>query len=250
MVGYEKEKKETVIKWFHILSLLLLPLGCMAAEPTDGNVAKRFNFGIRAAVNAPFTSNRALFIDWVEQDFAPDYESGIGASLALFGRMNFNRHYLQIEAGSSYFSTSAMLQTIWFDESVNEISEVSKRTVTIDIPLLYGYSFVKKPPYEFSFFGGPKFRYSFDFDNVCATSGGYDLIVSNGINPASACFIVGLAAKISRFTIDFRYELGITVDKKPGEYVLYGEDGSVVRSGTVYMKNGINLLSFSLGVIL
>lgn len=236
-------------KWLYILPLLLFQFCRMAAEPKNEDTAKRFNFGIRAAVNAPFASHRALFIDWAEQEYAPDYESGIGASLALFGRTNFNRHYLQVEAGASYFSTRASIPTGLFDNSTNEVSEISKRTVTIDVPLLYGYSFVKKPPYEFSFFGGPKFRYSFDFDNESATTGNCNLIVNNGINPASACFVVGLAAKISRFTIDFRYEVGITVDGKPGEYVLLKENAEI-KSGSVYMKNGINLLSFSLGVIL
>lgn len=233
--------------------LLFLPLlsfcGGFAQDVTEGAGSKRFNFGIRAAVDAPFTNHRALYIDWVKQENAPDYESGIGASLAIFGRFNFNRHYLQVEAGGSYFSTSATLPTSLFYNDCREISEISNRTVTIDVPILYGYSFVKKPPYEFSFFGGPKLRYSFDFANECHTTNSYDLIVSNGINPATACFIVGLAAKISRFTIDFRYEVGITVDKKPGEYMLY-DNGSLLKSGSIYMKNGINLLSFSLGVIL
>ncbi len=233
-----------------ILPLLLVSLNCFALKPIGNDVkAKRFNFGIRAAVDAPFISHRDLYIDWVKQEYAPDYESGIGASLAIFGRMNFDRHYLQIEAGASYFSTSATLPIYLFYDECHEISEISGRTVTIDVPILYGYSFVKKPPYEFSFFGGPKFRYSFDFANECVTTNNYILSVDNDINPASACFIVGLAAKISRFTIDFRYEIGITVDKKPDKYMLY-QDNIPVKSGSIYMKNGINLLSFSLGVIL
>lgn len=217
------------------------------AETADA--VKRFNFGIRTAVNAPFSNHRALYIDWIKQSYAPDYESGIGASLAVFGRLNFNRHYLQIETGASYFSTSATVPTSLFLNDCPGISEMSSRTVTIDVPVLYGYSFVKKPPYEFSFFGGPKFRYSFDFADKCTTTDNYSLVVNNDINPVTACLIVGLAAKISRFTIDFRYEIGITVDKKPGEYLLY-QDDIQIKSGSLYMKNGINLLSFSLGVIL
>lgn len=237
-------------KWFYILLLLLLPVyNGFAQDSPEQDVVKRLNFGIRAAVNAPFTSHRALYVDWVKQSYAPDYESGIGASLAVFGRFNFNRHYLQVETGASYFSTSATVPTSLFLNDCLEISEISSRTVTIDVPVLYGFSFVKKPPYEFSFFGGPKFRYSFDFANKCTTTGNCSLVINNDINPVTACLIVGLAAKISRFTIDFRYEIGITVDKKPGEYLLY-QDDTPIKSGSLYMKNGINLLSFSLGVIL
>lgn len=234
--------------------LLLISVCCtlifpaIRAEKRWKEENKRFNFGLIAGVNAPFVNNRSILVDWKESE-KPDNESGIGATVALFGRTNINRNYLQVEIGTSFFRN----QTVWdlneFYTTATSQTNINTSVLTLDIPLLYGYNFVKRQPYELSLFAGPKMRYTYKYKESAGNFGVYTFSIDEPIHPVTACFIVGMATKISRFILDFRYEFAITVQNKPGTYQLY-EGETLLYQGNIYMKRATNLLSFSLGVIL
>ncbi|MEG1574973.1 MAG: outer membrane beta-barrel protein, partial [Bacteroidales bacterium] len=179
----------------------------------------------------------------------PSNESGIGAMIAIFGRTNINRHYLQFEVGTSFYRNKTIFDIDKFNAATTIQTSINASAFTLDIPLLYGYNFVKKAPYELSLFAGPKMRYTYKYNDTPDNFGTYIFDINEPIHPITGSFIIGMATKISRFILDFRYEFAITVQSKPGTYYLY-EGESLLSQGSIYMKRATNLLSFSLGVIL
>lgn len=244
MVGNE-EKEEEMKRIFIILIALTATLYSTAQEK---NKRCSFNYGVSFSVNAPFVNERKMFVDWQEVD-KPYDETKIAGSISLFGRLNINRNYIQLEVGNSFIRDESTFNTESFGATTNNFIKADNFAITLDVPLLYGYNFIKRDKYELSLFGGPKMRYTYLNREDIENSGTTALIIKEDIHPISACCIVGMEAKISRLFIDFRYEFGITVHNKPGTYMLY-ENDVLTSKGTLYAKRSINLLSFSLGVIL
>ena len=100
-----------------------------------------------------------------------------------------------------------------------------------------------------SFFAGPKLKYLYKKKSELSAPETYEFVMDEHIRPLTANFVLGLGTSISRFFIDFRYEFGITNLTHPTTYVLY-KDGINISEGNIYLKRGINLLSFSIGIIL
>lgn len=232
---------------FLFISLVLL-LPQTFAQKVENKSNKRFNFGISVSANAPFVHDRALFVNDVEAN-KPDNETKMAGSVSLFGRVNMKRHFLQLEAGSSVIRDVVSIDLKNFGYATHQVINSKNTAITFDLPLLYGYNIVKKEKYELSVFGGPKMRYTcYNKENIINPQG-ITFNISEDINPFTACCIIGIGAKMSRLFIDFRYEFAITTHNKPGTYSLYN-DGKRISEGTFYAERGINLLSFSLGVIL
>ena len=206
------------------------------------------NYGVSFSVNAPFVNERKMFVDWVEVDKPAD-DTKIAGSVSIFGRLNFKRNFIQIEVGNSFMRDESSFNAKSFGAATDNFIKSDNIAITLDVPLLYGYNFIKREKYEFSLFAGPKVRYTYlnreDIENSSPTT----LIIEEDIHPVSACCIIGMGAKISNLFVDFRYEFGITVHNKPGTYMLY-ENDVLTSKGSLYAKRSINLLSFSLGVIL
>ena len=211
-----------------------------------------FSWGIRAGVNAPFVDMRENQINGIKIE-DPSSNSKMGILISLFSRINFNRHYLQLEAETYYmrYRMSPRPGTVITSEpniSINDIT-IGNKIYSLDIPLLYGYNFIKQSPYELSFFGGPKLKYLYKKKSEISVTEPYELIMDERIRPLTANFVLGLGTSISRFFIDFRYEFGITNLTRPTTYTFY-KDGTNISEGSIYLKRGINLLSFSVGIIL
>lgn len=235
------------MRWY-IVSILaiLLSIEVIKAEETNSN--KLFNFGLVASVNSPFTVSSNLYVDWVECDL-PNNESWVGGGVSLFGRFNIKRWYLQVEAGTSIYRNNTTYNTSFFDSTTDEEIDIKSTLLSLNVPVLVGYNIVKKSPYELSIFTGPSLRYIYKNSRDSGVSNGIKLSIDEPVNPSTACYIVGIATKISRFVVDFRYEFDVTVQYKPGEYAVY-QDNKITKQGSIYNKSRVNLLSFSLGVIL
>ena len=231
-----------------ILIALLITLPQAFAQKTKEKDNKRFNFGISVSANAPFVYDRKMFINDMEANM-PDNETKMAGCVSIFGRANIKKHYLQLEAGNSFIRDVVILDIKDFGYATHKNINSKNLAITFDLPLIYGYNFVKRNNYELSLFAGPKMRYTYINKESIYNSEGITFNINEEVNPFTACCIIGMGAKISRLLIDFRYEFAITVHNKPGTYSLY-ENGSFISEGTFYAKRAINLLSFSLGVIL
>lgn len=246
MVGNEKKKEKMRILFILISLILVLPQ--TFAQNAKDRSNKRFNYGISVSANAPFIYDRKMFIDDAEAN-KPDNETRMGGCISLFGRVNIKKHYLQLEAGNSFIRDIVIWDLNDFGYSSHKNINSKNLAITFDLPLIYGYNFVKKDKYELSLFAGPKMRYTYYNKEQISNSQDIKFNIKEDVNPFTASCIIGMGAKISRLLIDFRYEFAITVHNKPGTYSLY-ENDTFISEGTFYAKRGINLLSFSLGVIL
>ena len=246
MVGNEKKKEKMRIVFILISLLLVLPQ--TFAQNAKHKSNKRFNFGISVSANAPFVHDRKMIINNVESN-TPDNETRMAGCVSLFGRVNIKKHYLQLEAGNSFIRDIVLLDIKDFGYPTHQEINSRNFAITFDLPLIYGYNFVKRDKYELSLFAGPKMRYTYYNKENISNPQDIAFTINEGVNPFTACCIIGMGAKMSRLFIDFRYEFAITVHNKPGTYSLY-ENNTFISEGTFYAKRGINLLSFSLGVIL
>lgn len=234
-----------------LLCTYLFFAGTVSAQ-SDTSKKKLFNWGVRAGVNAPFVDMRKSQINGVKIE-EPSTNSKMGLFISLFSRINFNRNYLQLETATHYTryrmsprpESVATTETSMYVEGIT----ISNKIYSLDIPLLYGYNFIKQGPYELSFFAGPKLKYLYKRKSELSVPVPYKLIMDERIRPLTANFVLGLGTSISRFSIDFRYEFGITNLTHPTTYTLY-KDGTMISEGGIYLKRGINLLSFSVGIIL
>lgn len=233
---------------FIILISLIIICPNSFAEESDNNSGDRFNFGIAISANAPFVNDRKMYVNWLEIN-KPENETKIAGSISIFGRVNFNKHYLQLEAGNSFLRDIVTMNIKDFGYSSDKFINSKNFAITFDVPIIYGYNIIKRDKYELSLFAGPKMRYTYHNRENIENPKGVTFNINEDIHPVTACCIVGMGTKISKLFVDFRYEFGITVHNKPGTYSLY-ENGSLISEGTFYAKRSINLLSFSLGVIL
>lgn len=249
MVG-AKEKKIKMKRYTLFIWLFLSALSLSAQE--NEKTENTFNWGIRAGVNAPFVDVRSASIDGVGIEL-PTVNSQIGFSGALFGRINFKRNFIQLEAGTSYLRSTMQLSPLDFipnlaPEEYPE-SSVQNHIYALDIPLLYGYNFVKQKPYELAFFIGPKLKYiykeTFRIENI----GNYHITRNESLKPLTISLVLGAGVSISRFFIDFRYEFALMNIQDKGGYNLI-PPGSNPIPGVLSIHRGINLLSFSVGFTL
>lgn len=235
------------MRTFLIIISLFIALPQVFAKTSETN-NKRFNYGVTLSANAPFVHERKTYINNTEVS-KPLNETKMAGSISLFGRVNLKRNYLQLEVGTSVIRDVVSLDIKEFGYSRNLNVDSKNLALTLDIPLLYGYNFIKRDKYELSLFVGPKLRYTYLNKEDINNPENITFNLNEDTNPITACVIIGMGTKISRVLIDFRYEFGITEHNKPGTFSLY-EKGVLISEGTFYAKRSINLLSFSLGVIL
>lgn len=71
-------------------------------------------------------------------------------------------------------------------------SSIINRIYTLDIPLLYGYNFVKQGPYELAFFTGPKFKYILKENNhIDNYDIRYAITTDESLKPFTVNYLIG-----------------------------------------------------------
>ena len=90
----------------------------------------------------------------------------IGYFGSLFMRINFDRHFLQPEISYNINRCNITFEKPLPENAASgalpEEASITSSIHSIDIPVIYGYNFVKEGPYSLAVFGGPKVRYIWD----------------------------------------------------------------------------------------
>ena len=201
-------------KNFLLISALFLSTSVLKAEEQkqSSQTEPKVNIGLKAGFNSSMYFTSRLQLDGQRfEDIQNNYKVGYFA--ALFFRFNMKRHFIQPE-----FTYNVNKGDITFDKNQNnetlppDFATIRSTIHSLEIPLLYGYSFVKSHPYGMAFFIGPKLEY------------------------------------IWNIFFDFRYEIGLTNISKE---IIYEKNinGEISHEKGIVINRHKNVLSFSLGVI-
>lgn len=212
------------------------------------------NYGIKGGFTAslfliPHFKVNGASVDEVQNNYK------IGYFGAAFMRINFGRHFLQPE-----ISYNVNRCDITFDKPqpegapdnwTPEQASITSSLHSIDIPVIYGYNFIKSGPYSLGIFAGPKIRClltgqsevtfnNFDQDNIRETLRRFNLSAT-----------LGVAVTISKVFFDFRYDIGLHNISKRIAYVIPADDGTLQTQEAgkgMHFHRRDNVLSFSLGM--
>ncbi len=236
--------KYALLLWLNIISTTIL-------AQTNTEHKKWFDWGIKAGVNAPYIDIQKFEVNGVEKD-EPEIQSKVGYFFAVFSRINIRKHYIQLEASTHYTRSAIATDLTYFGNSlintgISTEAEIKTNRRTIEVPLLYGYNFIKKHPYELAVFLGPKLRYAVDRGDDDTESNNNSIEFHEEIKPLTTCIVLGLGTRISNFVIDVRYEFGLGNISKSTSYILKSPTGET--TGNITLNRRTNLMSFSLGVI-
>lgn len=215
---------------------------------------RNVNIGVKGGFTAslfliPHFTVNGIAIDEVQNNYKVGYFG------SFFMRINFGRHYLQPE-----ISYNVNRCNITFDKplpegspegKIPEQASITSSLHSIDIPVIYGYNFIKNGPYSLGIFIGPKIRCmlthqskvtfeNFDQEHIQETLRRFNL---------SATF--GVAVTISKIFFDFRYDIGLHNISKRIAYVIPADNDTLETQDAdkgMYFHRRDNVLSFSLGV--
>lgn len=256
------------------LLALLCPLWLWGQEEVRGEVPdaaarhahkSSVNFGVKGG----FTSSLFLVsnlciggvsIDQVENNYK------IGYFGSFFVRINFDKHFLQPE-----ISYNVNRCNITFDKplpadaapgSAIQQAGITSSIHSLDIPVIYGYNFIKDGPYGLAVFGGPKIRYIWNKKSELAFRNFDQTDIREKLHPLNLSLTLGVAVTISRIFFDFRYDIGLhNISKRvtydataasslPGsELAVPGPADGNLSGNDIRLRRRDNVLSFSLGVL-
>jgi len=208
----------------------------------------KVNFGIKGGFNSSM-----YFVDEFKiQDVTIDEIQNnykVGYFGAMFIRINIKRHFIQPEL---HYTLSKC--EIEFDKRGSQhpaikpdYAFINATIRTVELPLLYGYNFVKAYPYGMYFFVGPKVKYvwtqksKLEFNNFDRSG------ISEDLYPVNLSAVAGIGVTISNIFFDFSYEIGLHNISRSVIYESPG--GSKESTSDMTIKRRNNILNFSLGVI-
>lgn len=232
-----------------ILAGLLLSV-LAAAQPAQKKV---FNYGVMAGVNAPFVDIHSFSVNGQRMN-NPTVSSRVGYLVALFSRVNMRRHFIQLEASTHYSRSDFHLNLgDLLPESPGDqvpavqLADYHERIRSVEIPLLYGYNFIKSGPYELSFLIGPKLKYIFNRQGNVKERIGKEVVFDEDLNRCTLNLVLGLSTTISNLLLSARYEFGL---QDISESLNYGiKTGGNYYTGTADLRRAMNLISVSVGVM-
>lgn len=228
-----------------LLLLVAFPTFAQQRNLKDYAGDKKVNFGIKGGFNSSLMLIRDLTINGQSiSDIQNEYKLGYFAS--LFMRINFDRHFLQPELSYNINRCEILFSEPPIEGNLAETPHqyaISSRISCIELPILYGYNFMKEGPYQMAAFGGPNFRYILnkhtrnDFKNFTQTN------IQEELYPFNVSFTLGLAVTISRIFFDFRYDIGLHNISKNINYQSLSDNDN-----QIHFHRNYNTLSFSLGL--
>lgn len=233
--------------------LLFISVPFFAQEGTYDNINssvnnRRVNFGIKGG----FSSTIYLISNLVYNDAKIDNVQNnykIGYNTSLFLRFNMGKHYIQPEV--SYYINRCEIQ---FNKNENagkgippDYASIKSKIQSFDLPILYGYNFIKQGIYGMSFFVGPKIKFNMK-NQQDITFRNFDIEnIDEKIYPVNFGFTAGISVYISKVFFDFRYD---QIVHNISKSVSYTRPVGMDSFGELKMHRRDNMLSFSLGVIL
>lgn len=171
---------------FFALSALLLCIFC--SMETKAQQAPAFHIGVKGGANFTKTS--------MESSLEGKY--GFGYQAGVMTRMDIGKLYVQGEALFNKRKTSYQSQ----DGSSSKLSWNA-----IDIPVVVGYKLIKADDFNVRVFAGGVYSYAFN-NKVSASQAiqeGFKKFDKSNIGITG-----GLGLDYKNFTVDFRYETGLT----------------------------------------
>ncbi|WP_321437402.1 porin family protein [uncultured Bacteroides sp.] len=238
--------KQIVLLLFLILSW---SLSCFAQETPQKTHDKKVNFGIKGGFNtAMYFIDEFKIKDITIDEIQNNYK--VGYFGAMFLRINMNKHFIEPEL--AYHVSKC---EILFDKKGSQHPDIEPDYASInstihafELPVLYGYNFIKNGPYGMSFFMGPKLKYIWNKKSKLEFSNFDQKGIKEELYPLNINAVAGVGVNISNIIFDFRYEVGLMNISKSVTYVESNTDGSESVANMIFKRRS-NLLSFSLGVI-
>ena len=146
-----------------LFMLVALPGIAQQRDLKDYVGDKKVNFGVKGGFNSSMMLISHLSVDGHNiSNIQNEYKIGYFAS--LFMRINFDRHFLQPELSYNINQCEIHFSAPKTDDLIATPHQyaISSRISCFELPILYGYNFVKEGPYQMAVFGGPKIRYFWD----------------------------------------------------------------------------------------
>lgn len=224
------------------------------SEAHSRNGSRRINFGAKGG----FTSTLALIssfsidgatIDEVQNNYQ------IGYFGSLFMRINFGRHFLQPEVSYNVTRCDVAFEIPRTDDQLSGLTPIESSVTlsihSVDVPLVYGYNFIKEGAYSLAVFGGPKIRYIWDKKSEVSFRNFDQENIREKLRPLNASFSLGVAVAISPIFFDFCYDIGLHNISKGVKYDLpeaMATDAQTSSEKGIRFHHRANVLSFSIGV--
>ena len=231
-----------------LLMLVALPIVAQQRDLKDYAGDKKVNFGVKGGFNSSMMLISHLSVDGQNiSNIQNEYKIGYFAS--LFMRVNFDRHFLQPELSYNINQCEIHFSAPKSDDLIATPHQyaISSRISCFELPILYGYNFVKEGPYQMAVFGGPKIRYFWDKHSENQYHNFYQTSIKEEMYPLNLSMTMGIAVTISRIFFDFRYDIGLhniskKLDYSPNKLI------DVPGDEQIRFHRRYNTLSFSLGL--
>lgn len=238
---------------FFILIIILFTAPIIAQEVTDKPIKrvstqKKINFGVKGGFTSTIYLTSSFILNGIDINHIQNNYK-IGYHTSFFLRLNLGNHYIQPEI--SYYINRGEIE---FNKNGGQITDnnedhslIKSKLQSIDIPLLYGYNFIKQDIYGMSFYIGPKLKINLSnkqdiqYKNFDITN------IEEKLYPINIGLTLGLSVYISKIFFDFRYDQVLHNISKNITYTL--PDNMNTYKGLKLHRRD-NMLSFSLGVIL
>ena len=225
-----------------IVSILLLLPVCIGAQESDKRI--RFNAGLKAGFQAITYNDPTFDIEGYTYNENTIQSNKIGYTVAPFLRLSRGRYYIQAE-GAFGITRHSFDFTDTRQGSIAGITPnipiYDLKTYCIQVPLLFGYEFIKQDRYGMSVFTGVKTKFIFtSHDSQQFKHFVYDDL-EEVLNNETRYWEIGLGVKIYNVFFDFVYDLGLT---DASRYIYAPKINKRFCSAR---RN--NILSFSVGMI-
>jgi hypothetical protein len=163
------------------------------------------DFGIKVGMNLASlpTTNTDSIVSSVTTKSMYGYQAG------LFLRITVKKIIIQPEV---YFSLKG--GDVTYDlipDSASFVNSITKkvRLYNVDIPIMFGYSFVDNPLFKFRVLAGPVASINLDKSIDINTSGVHADLGKTDLNTVMWNIQAGLGVDLWKFTLDVRYEFGL-----------------------------------------
>ncbi|RGN45744.1 MULTISPECIES: porin family protein [unclassified Bacteroides] len=235
------------------LLLLIYLFVCLSSYSQNDPVNKEKNFHVNVGIKGGFNSSM-YFVDKFKikdvtiHEIQNNYRVGYFGS--IFMRINMRRHFIQPEI--NYTISKSDIQ---FDKKGSQhpdiepdYANISSTIRMVELPILYGYNFIKSGPYEMHFFVGPNIKYVWQQKSKLRFNNFDQQGIEEDLYPINISAILGVGVRISRIIFDFRYDIGLYNISKSVTYENINQEGEEEKSNIIFNRRN-NILSFSLGFI-
>lgn len=212
---------------------------------------KAFNFGAKVGFNATFPVVNSLQIDGNRVDEV-SIQYKVGYLAAVFCRVNIERFFIQPSLawhkseGELYFNMPVSSPHDNETEAFRQKDRLKMTTRSLEMPVMVGYSIVKKSPYGLSLMAGPKFKYNYKVLYQTTLNNVSEEYTHNkapfGVNIAT-----GMGVSIGRLFFDFVYEFGL--NQTETDFKSTGKEGTATTTHDIRIDKRTNVMSFSLGFL-